>query len=99
MSAGRRRLCGCSRFPLGPLAPSSARSLLNVVFADARLRSPDLDSQPDNQLREQGGRLEVLWEAGDGQFWKLREEIAQPSLIFEWKRGSDTILEVGGGGE
>jgi hypothetical protein len=69
------------------------------VFADAKLRSPDLDSQPDRQLQEQGERLKVLWEADDGQLWKLQEEIARPNVVFEWKRWSDTIVEFGGGRE
>jgi hypothetical protein len=69
------------------------------VFADAKLRSPDLDSQPDSQLREQGERLEVLWEAGDGQLWRLRVEIAQPNVVSNGKGWSDTIVKVGGGGE
>jgi hypothetical protein len=37
--------------------------------------------------------------AGDGQFWKLQEEIPQPNAVLEWKRGSDTIMEVSGGVE
>jgi hypothetical protein len=38
-------------------------------------------------------------DGGDGQFWKLQEEIPQPNAVLEWKRGSDTIVEVSGGGE
>jgi hypothetical protein len=69
------------------------------VFADAKLRSPDLDSQLDRQLQEQGERLKVLWEADYGQLWKLQEEITRPNVVFEWKRWSDTMVEFGGGRE
>jgi len=50
-----------------------------------RGKAPDLDAQLDGQLRKQGERFEVLWEA-DGQLWQLREEVAQANVAFGWER-------------